>query len=202
MSLARKIFEKSPGGLERAPACLLESHGRFLRWSRRARAGARMAHESPGRDFREHLESIPRALQSSWSPLRRSWQADDALSLRFPMFLGHRALRAYVCPCSGTFGRSGCTPALPNRPEASLDGPTVRGFLLIPGPGWGTCKEGLEGPLLLIQYTCYLILGTRHLILDTCTYTCTYTIPYTCTYTLYLYLYLIYLYSKWSSTAV
>ena len=68
LSLARKIFEKPPGGLERAPACLLESHGRFLRWSRRALAGARMAHESPGRDFGELPESIPRAPQSSWSP--------------------------------------------------------------------------------------------------------------------------------------
>ena len=45
-----------------------------------------MAHESPGRDFRELPESIRKALQSLSSPLRRSWQADDALSLRFPCF--------------------------------------------------------------------------------------------------------------------
>ena len=73
LSLARKIFEKPPGGLERAPACLLESHGRFLRWSRRALAGARMAHESPGRDFGELPESFLRASRELSRALRVPW---------------------------------------------------------------------------------------------------------------------------------
>ena len=77
--------------------------GGLLDGSGRARAGARMAHESPGSDFRELPESIPRALQSSSNPLRRSWQADDALSLVFPCFW---ALCPFEVMFSHTFGPS------------------------------------------------------------------------------------------------
>ena len=141
-----------------------------------------MAHESPGRDFRQLPESIPRALQSSGSPLGRSWQADDALSLRFLMFLGQRPLIAYAFQCSGSLGRSRCTPALPNRPEASKGQPFFYGFLSVSGLGLEPLRK-IQGPLLLIQYTCFLILDTCHLSL---------VLTYTCTYTLFLYLMSLY----------
>ena len=57
-------------------------------WQKGCQLEAKMLQEESRSGFRELLESIPRDLQSLLSPLRRSWQADDALSLRFPMFLG------------------------------------------------------------------------------------------------------------------
>ena len=44
------------------------------------------------------------------------------------------------------------------------------GFFIAFWPWAGNFRGEVQGPLLLIQYTCYLILDTRHLILDTCTY--------------------------------
>ena len=104
----------------------------------------------------------------------------DALSLRFHMFLGLMSIWTYVFQYFWALGRSRSTPVLPNRPEASKGRPplVVKGGVL--GPGREPLRR-VQGPLLLIQYTCYLILDTRHLILDTCTYTYTYTIPYTYT---------------------
>ena len=68
-----------------------------------------MAHESPGRDFKELPESIRKSSPEPFEPLRRSWQADDALSLRFPVLGGAHGAQSFRFPMFRGIGRSELT---------------------------------------------------------------------------------------------
>ena len=114
--------------------------------------------------------------------LGRAKDAMSDFSLRFPMFLDHRTLWAYVFQSLWALGRSRLTPVQPNRPRPSKGWPPPDGILGGFGPWVGNLKGGVQVPLLLIQYTCYLILDIRHLILDTCTWVLKYLYTYTCTW--------------------
>ena len=93
-------------------------------------------------------------------------QPTSDLSLRFPILLGHRTLWAYVFRGFWALGRSRSAPVLRNRPRPSKVRLPIAAF-------WGVSALGREplrrvqGPICLIQYTCYLILDNRHLRLDT-----------------------------------
>ena len=69
-------------------------------------------------------------------------QPTSDLSLRFPMFLSHRTLWAYVFPYVWALGRSRCTPVLPNHTEASEGSTPPAGVFGGLGPRAGTFKEG------------------------------------------------------------
>ena len=118
----------------------------------------------------EHPESSPWLFES----LERSWQADDALSLRFPMFLGPRTLSPYACAAKS--------------PKAKFRTSPPYGFSWRLGPGREPLRR-VQGPLLLIQCTCYLILDTWYLILVLIPILILYFILILDTYTWYLYLY-------------
>ena len=110
----------------------------------RARGGARLDHEAHGRCWAAHG---PFGLTFSYVfvPL-------DALSLRFPMNLGHRTLSLGACAVKS--------------PKAELRTTHGGAFSWRLGPGREPLRR-VQGPLLLIPDTCYLILDIRHLILDT-----------------------------------
>ena len=86
LSLARKSFEKPRGGFGRAPAGLLESHGRS---------------ESSGRYFGELLESILRARQNLMTVCAYVFHSFGAIwrsELTFSYVLGpSNALAARLC---------------------------------------------------------------------------------------------------------
>ena len=63
-------------------------------------------------------------------------QPTSDLSLRFPLFFCN-------FQCFGAFGRSRCTPVLPNRPEASKGGSLSMSDLKTFGPWRGTFNDGI-----------------------------------------------------------
>ena len=103
------------------------------------------------------LERAPGAMGGPWDGPRTSRGGHERFEPTF----------------SNVFGPSGALVSIfvrRNRPRPSKGQPPLR----VKGGGSGPGREPLrrvQGPLFLIQYTCYLILDIRHLILDTCTYT-------------------------------
>ena len=103
VTFLEKLFEPQEG-LWRALGALWDGPGR-------ARAGARIAYEAHGRCWAAHG---PFELKFS-----NVFGPSDALSLRFPMFCGHRTLWAYFFQCFAT-GRSELTFSNALRPPDAL----------------------------------------------------------------------------------
>ena len=87
----------------RASRMLAESPGRAPGGPRRAPVGFRGGFRGPSRELWEQwddLGKVPGGAEEAMSDL----------SLRFPVFGGHRTLWAYVFQCFGALGRSRLTP--------------------------------------------------------------------------------------------
>ena len=169
-----EVFGMSPGGHEQVPGWLAGHRCSEIAGS----SLVRRRFVSPRQDFREPWEvsgmspggheQVPGWLMMAMGGVG---QPASDLSLRVPLFgaIGRSELTFSdeSGPSDALAGRL-CSEIVQGRVKVDL--PPGGDFICF-GPWAGNLKGGVRGPLLLIQYTCCLILDNRHLILETCTYT-------------------------------